>query len=73
MLHETLDKLSTDLDQEQFFRINRHQIINIDSIQTIHEYFNRRFKLELLAHLNEHEFIVSRLRRSDFKNWLNGR
>jgi len=72
LLNETLDKIEESLSKEQFFRINRHQIINISSIETIHEYFNRRFKIELIAPLTEHEFIVSRLRRQGFKRWLNG-
>lgn len=70
LLNETLDKLSSELDPEQFFRINRHQIIHIEAIHTIHEYFNRRFKVELIPPLSDHEFIVSRLRRAEFKLWL---
>lgn len=72
VLNETLDSIIEELDKEQFFRINRHQIINIESIQTIHEYFNRRFKVELAPPFKKEEFIVSRLRRAAFKNWLNG-
>lgn len=72
LINETLDGLEQELNQEQFFRINRHQIINIEVILTIHEYFNRRFKLELLPHLTDHEFVVSRLRRGAFKKWMNG-
>ncbi len=72
LLNETLDTIMEELDSKSFFRINRHQIINIEYIQSIHEYFNRRFKIELLTPLKEHEFIVSRLRRSEFKGWLNG-
>ena len=71
LITETLDTLAKELDPAQFFRINRHQIINIDSIQEIHEYFNRRFKLDILPDSSSEEFIVSRLRRAAFKNWLN--
>lgn len=71
LINETLDNLNHKLEKDQFFRINRHQIINIEAIETIHEYFNRRFKIELLVPLSEHEFIVSRLRRTEFKHWLN--
>ena len=71
MISETLDTLSKELDPDQFFRINRHQIVHIDSIQEIHEYFNRRFKLDILPDSSSEEFIVSRLRRAEFKDWLN--
>ncbi|MEL6674782.1 MAG: LytTR family DNA-binding domain-containing protein [Bacteroidota bacterium] len=73
LLNDTLDSLEKELDPAAFFRINRKQIVQLDAIQTIHEYFNHRFKLDLKAPLSDHEFIVSRLRRTDFKNWLNGR
>lgn len=73
LINETLDQVEQELDNSQFFRINRQQILHIEAIQAIHEYFNRRFKVDLFPNLSEHEFIVSRLRRTEFKNWLNGR
>ncbi|MEL6275520.1 MAG: LytTR family DNA-binding domain-containing protein [Bacteroidota bacterium] len=69
---ETMDNLVAELDSDLFFRINRHQIVQLDAIKLVHEYFNRRFKLALLDPLDEHEFIVSRQRRTAFKDWLNG-
>ena len=72
LINETLDQLMQELDKEQFFRINRHQIVHLEAIKTIHEYFNRRFKLEVSASPDEHEFIVSRLKRAAFKKWLEG-
>ncbi len=49
MLNRTLDQVIQNLDEEQFFRINCHQIVHIESMQTIHEYFSRRYKLELIV------------------------
>ena len=65
----SLDAIEDDLDPEQFFRINRKQIIHINSIHKIHPYFNHRLKLEING-LNATEFIVSRKRMKEFNVWL---
>ncbi len=65
----TLDSLENILYPDTFFRINRKVIININSIQKVHPYFNSRLKLNA-ALLLEEEAIVSRERVNDFKNWL---
>lgn len=66
----TLEAIEKDIPTNQFFRINRHQIISIDSILKIHPYFNNRLSLalKLSSKLN---FIVSRKRVQNFKAWIN--
>ena len=66
----SLDELEQMLDPKMFFRINRKFIVNPDSIEKIHTYFNNRLKLQLRPD-PETEVLVSRERVSDFKNWLN--
>lgn len=68
-LDYTLDQLSTILNPDDFFRINRKILIQLPAIQKIHTYFNSRLKLELNPN-TELETIVSRDRVSDFKKWL---
>ncbi len=70
MIDETLDQLFNSLDQNQFFKINRGQLITKSAIQKIDAYFNHRVKLSL-ANPRDQEFIVSRQKTSDFKAWLN--
>ncbi len=65
----SLDKLEDQLDQTKFFRINRSQIIQIDSIKEITIYSNSRLKIILTTYA-EQDMIVSREKVSDFKNWL---
>jgi len=65
----TLDQLEEQVSPDQFYRISRKYIVSLDSIQTIHSYFNSRLKLDL-APANNNEAIVSRERVSDFKGWL---
>ncbi len=68
-LDYTLDQLAEVLNPDDFFRINRKIITNLNSIKKIHTYFNSRLKLEL-APTTALETIVSRDRVSDFKKWL---
>jgi len=65
----TLDSLENMVSPEQFFRINRKVLVNINSIQKVSSYFNSRLKLNLSL-LNEDDAIVSRERVGDFKSWL---
>ena len=69
-IEETLDHLFKSLDENEFYRINRSQIVSRNSIQKIEPYFNHRLKI-LITNSLDQEFIVSRQKASDFKKWLN--
>ncbi|MEO1051032.1 MAG: LytTR family DNA-binding domain-containing protein [Bacteroidota bacterium] len=71
IIDETLDQLYPTLDAQHFFRINRGQIVARNAIEKISPYFNHRLKLEL-QNANNQEFIVSRPKAKEFKEWLNG-
>lgn len=70
IIDETIDQLFSSLDQDEFYRINRGQIVAKKAIQKIDPYFNHRVKLSL-SNQRDLEFIVSRQKTSDFKAWLN--
>ncbi len=65
----TMDALEEVLNKEEFFRINRKMIMNIDQIIQVQTYFNGRLKIKLKLVLND-DCIVSRERVADFKKWL---
>jgi two-component system, LytTR family, response regulator LytT len=68
----SLDKLEAVLDPNQFFRINRKYIVNVDCIKSMVAYSRGRVKLELNPKAdNELDTSVSIDRASDFKKWLN--
>ncbi|MGB1242917.1 MAG: LytTR family transcriptional regulator DNA-binding domain-containing protein, partial [Chitinophagales bacterium] len=69
-LDESLEQLQNQLNPSVFFRINRQQIIHIEAIQKMHSWFNHRFKLDIEESKNQ-EFVVSRKRTKEFKEWLN--
>lgn len=70
IIDETMDQLFDSLDDTKFYRINRGQIISKMAIQKIEPYFNHRVKLSL-SNPRDQEFIVSRQKTSDFKDWMN--
>ncbi|WP_298423972.1 LytTR family DNA-binding domain-containing protein [uncultured Kordia sp.] len=70
IIDETIDQLFNSFDSDQFYKINRGQIVAKNAIQKINPYFNHRVKLSIL-HERDQEFIVSRQKTSDFKAWLN--
>jgi len=70
IIDETIDQLFATLDATQFFRINRGQLIAKKAIQKIDTYFNHRAKL-FISNPRDQEFIVSRQKTSNFKEWMN--
>ncbi len=70
ILDNSLDKLETLLDPDNFFRINRQFIISFTSIKNMLNYSKSRVKVELEPAI-EKETIVSVERSSDFRLWLN--
>ena len=66
---KTVGDLEMDLNPTRFFRINRGQLVNIDTINKIHPYLNQRLKLELSVK-SDIEFVVSRNKMMGFKAWV---
>ena len=67
-----LDELMANhLSRENYFRINRKVIINIEAVEVIKPYFNQRLSVKLkVPHASE--LIVSRAKVKAFKAWFNG-
>ncbi|MEM9362099.1 MAG: LytTR family DNA-binding domain-containing protein [Bacteroidota bacterium] len=67
----TLESLEEIIDPQQFFRVNRSFLVNINSIKDVLVYSNRRLKLVLHPKL-EKDVVVSREKVSEFKKWFEG-
>ncbi|RYF66074.1 MAG: response regulator transcription factor [Cytophagaceae bacterium] len=65
----TLDELESMLDPAHFFRANRQFIVDINSVQQIHPYFNNKLKLTLKPAPDD-GVLVSRERATEFKKWM---
>jgi len=70
IISETIDQLFGSLDPKEFYQINRGQIVSKSAIQRFSPYFNSRVKL-LVINSRDQEFVVSRQKTSDFKEWMN--
>lgn len=68
-LDYSLDQLQGMVDPEQFFRINRNHLVNINCIGEVVSYSTNRLKLKMKSGFEE-GIIVSRDRVSDFKHWM---
>lgn len=65
----SLDKVEELLDNNQFFRISRKYIVNLNYIRDIIAFTNSRLEIQV-NHFNEEQIIVVRERVSAFKEWL---
>ncbi len=68
LIYRSLNYMETRLDPKSFFRANRQQIINIESIAEINPWFNGKLKIKLKE--IEQEIEVSRRQAAKFKDLL---
>jgi len=66
---QTLEELEEQLDPDQFFRANRQYIVNINSLESIHNHFNGKLKIVVKSH-EHHEILISKEKAPLFKQWL---
>ena len=71
IMDATLDILSGELDPEQFFRISRSCILNMQAIESIVKHFGSRMKI-MATPRPDFDMTVSRSRVDDFMQWLEG-
>lgn len=69
LIDYTLDKVEELLNQDQFFRISRKFLINVNCIKDIIAFTNSRLEI-VVDHFDEDQIIVARERVADFKLWL---
>ena len=69
LLESNLSQLEEQLRPNQFYRINRHLLINIEAISKVHTWIGGRLKLEILPSAKANT-VVSRERVNGFKDWL---
>lgn len=70
IVDESIDQLFDTLEHNQFYKINRGQLVSKRAIEKISPYFNHRVKLSI-ANSRGQEFVVSRQKTGDFKKWMN--
>lgn len=68
-LFKKLEYIESVCDSKQFFRINRQILVNRKAVVSFESYFNRKVAIELKVK-TDHTPIVSRLKVTSFKEWL---
>jgi DNA-binding LytR/AlgR family response regulator len=66
----SLDQLQQLVHPDQFFRINRNCLVNIDAVNKMVSYSSSRIKVELQPEFKAEDLIVSRDKVADFKKWM---
>ena len=69
LLESNLSELEEQLQPVNFFRINRHLLVNIEAVKKVHTWLGGRLKLEILPNTTA-ETVVSSERVNGFKEWL---
>jgi len=67
----SLDQVEEMVDPQQFFRVSRKFIVQLESIKDVIAYSNSRLKI-ILKNGEPEEIVVSREKVGDFKDWLDG-
>lgn len=65
----TLEMLEEQINPEQFFRVNRAMILNINAITSFEDYFGGKLVVKTIPQFSE-QITVSRLKNSAFKQWM---
>ena len=65
----SLDKVEDLLDDNQFFRISRKFMVNLEFIKDIIAFTNSRLEI-VIDQFDEEQIIVARERVNEFKSWL---
>jgi len=65
----TIEKLEEQLDPELFFRTNRSTIVHINAIRKFENHFGGKLILRLI-HPFEEPIMISRLKATEFKEWV---
>lgn len=65
----SLENLKDHLQPDNFFKINRQFIVNIDAIKRVHSYFNGKLKIEMQPSHSQ-DIIIGKDKTASFKRWL---
>lgn len=68
-VNHSLEQLTDFLNPDDFYRINRAYFVRLSAIKKISKYFNSRLLIKLHPEA-EGEVLISRVKVSDFLNWI---
>ncbi|GAB2596002.1 LytR/AlgR family response regulator transcription factor [Spirosoma areae] len=68
--YDTLDEIESLLNPDQFYRANRHCIINLNAVRSVKGLANLKLNLKLKAPNHSFDIEISRDKAPSFKKWL---
>ncbi|RIV19126.1 DNA-binding response regulator [Fibrisoma montanum] len=68
--YDTLDEIEELLDPNQFYRANRHCIVNINAVQSVKGLANLKLSVRLKSPNHQFDIEISRDKAPSFKKWL---
>ncbi len=68
-INATLESLAEQLNPNDYYRVNRQFIININTIKRVHTHFNGKMKIETQPAFS-HEIFVVKNKVASFKRWI---
>jgi len=71
-LNQSLDQISGQVSQKQFFRVNRQYLVNFSAIKEIEHYFLRKLYVKLLIQTPE-KLLINKEKSSAFLSWMENR
>jgi len=72
LIGESISRLAEELNPNDWFQINRAQLVHIESVARVSPYLNHRLKLSLKPPAKDLSSIVARERATTFKAWMGG-
>ena len=69
LIDKRLDEIEADINNTDFFRVNRQFILNYSHIEKVHAWFSGKLKVQVNPMPYE-EIVISRLKAAKFKKWL---
>ncbi|WP_347839948.1 LytTR family DNA-binding domain-containing protein [uncultured Draconibacterium sp.] len=66
---KSMSEIEASIDHSLFFRINRQVLLNKKTIKEVRPYFNRKVIIKTDLKIEE-QLIVSRLKVTEFMNWI---
>jgi DNA-binding LytR/AlgR family response regulator len=72
VVNQSLDQISGQLSQEQFFRLNRQYIVNFSAIKEVEHYFMRKLFVKLVIPTPE-KLLINKEKAPIFLSWLENR
>jgi DNA-binding LytR/AlgR family response regulator len=68
-IFKTMSEIEFSVDSSIFFKINRQVLLNKNAIKEVQPYFNRKVIIKTDVKIKE-QLIVSRLKVTEFMNWI---